>query len=182
MNPQEFNQPTVAEMVAGVAAYLRQERELYVRHSKPLASNLRAMIRPYLSQDLLQKLKTITLTGGTRIPPPPFYAKAKDMSGGKFPDFVHMASITYIDVIVFHDQIEPRWLFHGAVHAAQMSVLGLEKYVDLYVRGFLKHLSWLAIPLEEQAYKLDARYAQNPTEVFSVEDEIKAWEADGRYL
>jgi hypothetical protein len=49
------------------------------------------------------------------------------------------------------------------------------------VRGFLKHLSWLAIPLEEQAYKLDARYAENPTDVFSVEDEIRASLADGRY-
>jgi hypothetical protein len=91
------------------------------------------------------------------------------MSGGRFPDFVHMASITYIDVIVFHDEIEARALFHGTVHAAQMSVLGFEKYVDLYVRGFVKHLSWLAIPLEERAYKLEARFAADREDKFSVE-------------
>lgn len=182
MAPREFTQPSVAEMVTGVAAYYRQEREVYVRHSEPLAAGLCAKIQPYFSKELLDRLKTITLTGGARIPPPHFYAKAKEMSGGKFPDFVHMASITYIDVIVFHDEIEPRTLFHGTVHAAQMSVLGFEKYVELYVRGFVKHLSWLAIPLEAQAYMLDARYAENPSEVFSVEDEIRAWDADGRYL
>ena len=182
MNPQEFTQARIAEMVAGVAAYYRKERELYIRHSEPLAANLRAAIQPYFSKELLDRLKTITLTGGARIPPPPFYAKAKEISGGRFPDFVHMASITYFDVIVFHDQIEPRWLFHGTVHAAQMSALGFEKYVDLYVRGFVKNLSWLAIPLEAQAYKLDARYAENPNEVFSVEDEIRTWEEEGRYL
>ncbi len=167
MNPQEFTQARIAEMVAGVAAYYRKERELYIRHSEPLAANLRAAIQPYFSKELLDRL---------------FYAKAKEISGGRFPDFVHMASITYFDVIVFHDQIEPRWLFHGTVHAAQMSALGFEKYVDLYVRGFVKNLSWLAIPLEAQAYKLDARYAENPNEVFSVEDEIRTWEEEGRYL
>jgi hypothetical protein len=62
-----------------------------------------------------------------------------------------------------------------------MSVLGFEKYVDLYVRGFVKHLSWLAIPLEQQAYKLDARYAENPTDTFSVEAEINAYLQEGRY-
>jgi hypothetical protein len=181
MNPSEFTETTIAEMVATVGAYLRGEREVYVRHSEPLDVNLRAVIQPYFSKELLSRLKTITLHGA-RIPPPPFYAKAREISGGRFPDFVHMASITYIDVIVFHDEIEARTLFHGAVHAAQMSVLGFERYVDLYVRGFVKHLSWLAIPLEEQAYKLDARYAENSTDIFSVEEEIKAWDADGRYL
>ena len=182
MNPQEFTQPTIVEMVAGVAAYYRQEREVYVRHSEPLAANLRAVIQPYFSKESLDRLKTITLTGGARIPPPHFYAKAKEMSGGKFPDFVHMASITYIDVIVFHDEIEPRALFHGTVHAAQMSVLGFERYVELYVRGFAKHLSWLAIPLEAQAYQLEARFAESRTNVFSVEDEIRGWDEEGKYL
>jgi hypothetical protein len=181
MNPHEFTQPTIAEMVTGVAAYYRQEREVYVRHSEPLAENLRAVIQPYFSKELLDRLKTITLTGGARIPPPHFYAKAKEMSGGKFPDFVHMASITYIDVIVFHDEIEPRALFHGTVHAAQMSVLGFDQYIELYVRGFAKHLSWLAIPLEAQAYQLEARFAADQSDKFSVEAEIRSWLQEGRY-
>jgi len=180
MTPQEFTQAKIAAMVAGVAAYMRQERDMYVRHSESLATRLRATIQAYFSPELLDRLKAITLHGA-RIPPPPFYLQAKEMSGGRFPDFVHMASITYIDVIVFHDEIEPRALFHGTVHAAQMSVLGFEKYVDLYVRGFVKHLSWLAIPLEEQAYKLEARFAADPEDKFSVEAEIKAWLEEGRY-
>jgi hypothetical protein len=118
MNAQQFTETSILEMVAAVSAYLRQERDMYVRHSEPLAANLRALIQPYFTEELLGLLKTITLTGA-RIPPPPFYAQAKEMSGGRFPDFVHMTSITYIDVIVFHDEITPRTLFHGAVHAAQ---------------------------------------------------------------
>ncbi len=103
------------------------------------------------------------------------------MTGGRFPDFVHMASVTYVDIIVFHDRIESRALFHGAVHAAQIAILGYEKYVDLYVRGFVKNLSWMAIPLEEQAYKLDTRFAEAPGDIFSVEEEIRLWQRERRY-
>jgi hypothetical protein len=40
----------------------------------------------------------------------------------------------------------------------------------------------VAIPLEEQTYKLEARFAENAADIFSVEDEIKAGDEDGRYL
>src|ERR1700719_4290939 len=123
MSPSDPREESVEEMVAGVASYLRGERSLYLRHSEPLSAALRASISPYFSADFLSTLKAITLHGA-RIPPPPFYAKAKEMSAGRFPDFVHIASITYIDVLVFHDEIAPRTLFHAVVHAAQVAVLG----------------------------------------------------------
>lgn len=44
--------------------------------------------------------------------------------------------------------------------------LGYEQYIDLYVRGFVKNLSWMAIPLEEEAYKLDVRFAEASGDVF----------------
>ena len=181
MNSSQFPEERIQDAVSRVATYLREERELYVRHSEPLAIDLRARMQGYFPEALLSTLKTIILTGA-RIPPPPFYAEAREMSEGRFPDFVHIASVTYIDVIVFHDHIEPRPLFHGVVHATQMALLGFDRYVDLYVRGFVKNLSWLQIPLEDQAYKLDARFAENPGKIFSVEDEIRAWDEEGRYL
>jgi len=181
MDAQQFTEASILEMVAGVTKYLREERQVYLRHSEPLTPDVRQTIEGFFSADLLARLRTITLTGA-RVPPPPFYLKAREMSGGKFPDFVHMDAITYIDVIVFHDRILPRALFHGAVHSAQIAVLGFDKYVDLYVRGFTKHLSWLAIPMEAQAYQLDARFAENPTDIFSVENEIRAASDEGGYL
>ena len=96
-------------------------------------------------------------------------------SSGNFPDFVHLASVTYVDVLVFHDEITVRTLFHGLVHAAQMAFFGLDRYTDLYVRGFVKFRSWIAIPLEAQAYQLDTRFAMSPSVSFSVEDEVRAW-------
>jgi len=86
-----------------------------------------------------------------------------------------------LDIIVFHDEIAARTLFHGLVHAAQMAFLGIERYTDLYVRGFAKSRSWIAIPLEAQAYQLDTRFAMSPAATFSVEEEVKAWTAQGLY-
>jgi hypothetical protein len=180
VDSHEVGEARIKEMTAGVAKYMRGERELYFRHSEALTAEWKAAIGGYFHQELLGNIRTVILQGA-RIPPPPFYTEAKKLSGGRFPDFVHMASITYLDVIVFHDEIKQRTLFHGLVHAAQMAFLGFERYVDLYVRGFAKNRSWLAIALEDQAYKLDARFANDPTRVFSVENEIKLWAEEGRF-
>lgn len=163
-----------------MAAYFSGERDLYFPHSAPLAVERRTTLEPYFSRELLDKLRIVVLEGA-RIPPPPFYGEALAMTGGKFPDFVHMASVTYVDVIVFNERIEARALFHGTIHAAQIHILGFETYVDLYLRGFVKNLSWLAIPLEEQAYRLDERFANAPKESFSVEEEIRQWQREGKF-
>ncbi|HJZ64244.1 MAG TPA: hypothetical protein VKD70_08000 [Candidatus Acidoferrum sp.] len=181
MNPDQLSEARIAEIIYRVAAYFSGERELYLPHSEPLGPVWRETLGPYFSSEILDKIKTVVLQWGARIPPPPFYAEALAMTGGRFPDFVHMASVTYLDVIVFNERIESRPLFHGAVHAAQIAILGTEEYTGLYVRGFLKNLSWMAIPLEEQAYKLDTRFAEAPGEVFSVDEEIRAWLREGKY-
>jgi hypothetical protein len=167
-------------MVSGVAAYFRQEREIYFRASEPLAAEWKTRVQPYFSKSLLERIRTVVLKGA-RIPPPPFYAEAIALSSGNFPDFVHLASITYLDIIVCHDEIVLRTLFHGLVHAAQMALLGFDRYTELYVRGFVKTRSWLAIPLETQAFQLDTRFEMSPAVAFSVEDEVKSWVQKGQY-
>ena len=170
----------VLEMVAGVTDYFRKERALYLPASEPLAAEWKSKVRAYFPQKLLDTVKTVQLEGA-RIPPPPFYADAIALSSGNFPNFVHLASVTYVDVIVFNEKIIPRTLFHGLVHAQQMAHLSLETYADLYVRGFLKTRSWLHIPLETQAFKLEERFLISPPEQFSVEEEVMLWTSQNRY-
>jgi hypothetical protein len=176
----DLTEKRIAEMISGVAVYFRQERDLYFPASEPLTPGWRTAVQAYFSGTLLDRVRAIILKGA-RIPPPPFYSEAMALSSGSFPDFVHLASITYADVIVFHDEIALRTLFHGLVHAAQVAFLGLDRYTDLYVRGFVKSRSWIAIPLEAQAYQLDTRFAMSPAAIFSVEDEVKSWAEQGRY-
>jgi hypothetical protein len=180
MDPSQFSEPNVAGMVAGVTKYLRDDRALYFPASEPLVLEWKTSLRPYFPNSLLDTVRTVTLNGA-RIPPPTFYAKAVALSSGNFPDFVHLASVTYIDIIVFNEAIAPRTLFHGLVHAQQFACLGLEPYVELYVRGFLKTRSWVRIPLEEQAFKLEERFMMTPPKPFSVEEEIKLSLSQGRY-
>jgi hypothetical protein len=180
MDTGGLTEKRIAEMISGVKAYFRQERDLYFPASEPLAPEWKTAVREYFSKTLLDGVRTVILKGA-RIPPPPFYSEAMALSSGSFPDFVHLASITYVDIIVFHDEIALRTLFHGLVHAAQMAFLGFDRYAELYLQGFLKSRSWIAIPLEAQAYQLDTRFAMSPKSVFSVEDEVKSWAEQGQY-
>jgi hypothetical protein len=180
MDPLQLPEERVAEMIARIIAYMQRERSLYLRASDFLLPTWKTTMQSYFPKALLDTVKAITL-GGARIPPPPFYSEAVAMSGGHFPDFVHLASVTYIDVIVFNDTIAPRTLFHGLVHAQQMAALGLDTYVSFYLRGFLKTRSWITIPLEAQAFQLEARFSMTSPEVFSVEEEITRWTRDQRY-
>lgn len=180
MDPSQFPESRVAAMIAEIITYFREERALYLPASNSLSPAIKATLQPYFPKTLLDTVKTVSLEGA-RIPPPPFYAEAAAISGGRFPDFVHLASVTYLDVIVFNDPITPRPLFHGLVHAQQMAALTLDTYVSFYLRGFLNTRSWTNIPLEAQAFQLEARYSMTPPEVFSVEAEVKQWVSEGRY-
>jgi hypothetical protein len=180
MDPVELPEARVAEIISGVAAYPRQERQLYFRASEPLAAGWRTSVQAYFSRTLLDSVRTIILKGAPSRRQP-FYAEAMALSSGNFPDFLHLASVTYLDGIVFHDEIMLRTLFFGLVHAAQMALLGLDRYKELYVRGFVRFRSGIAIPLEAQAYQLDTRFAMSPSENFSVEDEVRAWDEQRQY-
>src|SRR5437868_6066949 len=86
---------------------------------------------------LLQHVRTVELHG-RRLPPPPFYLEARSLGIENLPELTHMASLTFVDVIVFNDLIIERTLFHGLVHAVQFHLLGLERYTELFVRAFLR--------------------------------------------
>ena len=55
----------------------------------------------------------------------------------------------------------------------QYKHLGVEGFADAYVRGFLKGGSYEEIPLEKQAYELEARFAKYPESAFSVEEDVR---------
>lgn len=96
-------------------------------------------------------------------------------------DFRHMPHISHPQLIIFQEKISPRLLFHALVHVVQYAVLGLETYLELYVRAFTHIGSYASVPLEVQAFRLDQRYTENPSSVFSVEDEVRQWADQGKY-
>jgi hypothetical protein len=67
------------------------------------------------------------------------------------------------------------------VHSVQIEVLGLERYAELWVHGFLKTRTHFTVPLEVQAFSLASKFLRPVPERFSVEDQIREWVAAGRY-
>ena len=94
-------------------------------------------MKRFFSPELISRIR-VAEVNSRQIPEPLFYAKAKTMGIRNLPVLAHMASLTFVDVLVFTGPMTERDLFHALVHAAQFEVLGLVNWADLYVRGFLK--------------------------------------------
>ena len=83
-----------------------------------------------------------------------------------------MAGIRFQNVIAHVDRLTRTLLFRELVHAVQYKHLGLEGFAQGYVRGFLSGGSYEEIPLEKQAYELEAKFRMNPDRIFSVEQDV----------
>jgi len=175
-----LNEAKLEEAIARVADFLRAQRELFRPSSIPLERSQRQTMQPFFSASLLEQVRTVTVEGQP-IPNPPFYAEARAMGIQDLPDMTHMASVTFEDVLVFHGAIPNRRLFHALVHVVQFDVLGLERYTELFVRGFLRTRAHVSVPLEAHAFLLESEFAGNPAQAFSVEERVRLWTNQGRY-
>ena len=163
-----------------VAGYLWEQREAFLQLGRFLSEKQKERLRPYFSCNLLERVRLVELHG-RRLPPPPFYQKAKSMGITNLPEMTHMASLTFVDVIVFNEELSERTLFHALVHGAQMQILGLELYTEFFVRSFLRTQAHFNVPLERQAFTLEAQFAAHPSEPFPVEEQIRLWLRERRY-
>jgi hypothetical protein len=126
-------------------------------------------------------LEAVVLCDVPLIENPPFY-RALSASGQPIPlDFSQMTGITFIDTIVIAKQrLQPGWpawlslLFHECVHVCQYRLLGLEAFIDRYVRGWAQNgFSYPVIPLEVQAYQLQGAFDRSG-QIFSVESLVES--------
>ncbi|MGH9741050.1 MAG: hypothetical protein ACRD51_01730 [Candidatus Acidiferrum sp.] len=161
-------------------AYLKGERERYWPQGRHLNAEAKALFARFFAQELLEEVRVVALTG-RRLANPPFYETARKLGIANLPDLAHTTSVTYLDVIVFNEEMTSRALFHSLVHAAQVRVLGPRFYSELFVRGVIRERSYPLAPMKAQAFALDTRFATNPEHGFSVEGEIRAWFNEARY-
>jgi hypothetical protein len=176
----EATENAIAEAVQRVAAYLLQEREHYASAARPLRQDHKARMWPYFSAELLEQVRMVELEG-ERVPAPPFYAEARAQGFDNLPELTHMDSLTFVDVVVFNEKPSERSLFHALVHAVQFQILGLERYTELFVQGFLRTKAHFTVPLEAHAFSLTSQFMRPSPEKFSVEDHVLRWIVDDRY-
>ena len=163
-----------------VLAYLLEQRDRHYAAGDSLRAEHKAQMRPFFSPGILDRVRVVEL-GGARISNPPFYSDATAMGIVNLPQITHMASLTFIDVVVFNERISERALFHGLVHAVQFQILGPERYTRAFVEGFLRTNSHFTVPLEAHTFALESKFVQNPIESFSVEEQVRIWIRERRY-
>jgi hypothetical protein len=179
--------PTLSErqntwVVAQVAEYIDRQRRNFTHRAVSLSRNQMSAMQPFFRANQLDSARVLVLTG-ERVGNPPFYSALVQMGlePAALPNFSFMAAITFVDTIVSHEPFTDRLRFHELVHAVQYQKLGLPEFAAKYVRGFLSGGSYEAIPLERNAYALEARFAAVPAKPFSVSHEVQQWIDHGRF-
>jgi hypothetical protein len=169
----------IVEVSHLVARYILAQRDRYASLASPLSGQQRAALAPFFSSELLGNARVLVLEGEC-VPNPDFYPMLHTMGFGNLPDQSAMAAITFYDVVVAHEPFSPGLFFHEFVHVEQYGQLGIPRFAELYVRGFLNGGSYEAIPLEVNAYTLEDRFRRDPDQGFSVRQEVSKWLAEGR--
>jgi len=175
-----LSEDRIVDAIARLSQYLREQREQFATASEPLDVEHRQLMLPYFSPRLLEAVRTVKLQG-RRVANPSFFSEARAKGFTNLPDFTHMPSVSFEDVLVFHEDISSRPLFHALVHAVQFEVLGLQRYSELFVRAFLRTRSYVTVPLEAHAFTLELKFASHAPEPFSVEEKVRLWANQGRY-
>jgi hypothetical protein len=162
--PEEF-----IRMAANkVAAYISEQRAFFQSKATPIPADEKAALQPFFPADLLDQVKVVR----AKVSDPPFYAQLRSLGIHNMPAFSELAGVTFVDMVVHAAPLTRALLFHELVHVVQYRHLGVAGFADLYVRGFLNGGSYEEIPLEKQAYELEARFAKNG-EVFSVDEDVQ---------
>lgn len=176
----EYSELQILDAIPRMLAFVREGRELYYAAAQPLSEQMISAVGPFFSPELLTSARVVKLSA-CRLSNPSFYPEIRAKGFNNLPDFAHMTSVTFLDVVVFNEGITARNLLHALVHVAQFEILGIGRYVELLLRGFLRTKSYSLAPLKAHAFALDGRYARNKNDIFSVEEEVREWVREDRY-
>jgi hypothetical protein len=169
----------VAQVSELVFQYITAQRQKYSSRAIPLSEQQKAAMAGFFSPQLLDSTRLLVLQG-ERVSNPEFYPMLKGLGFTNLPDQSTMGAITFSDIVVSHEPFRNGLLFHELVHVEQYRQLGIQRFSELYVRGFLNGGCYDAIPLEVNAYGLEHRFEENSARRFSVAEEIEQLRAQGK--
>ncbi len=156
--------------------WVRSQRDRYWPVARVLSEGERSALSRFFDPEILDKARVIIVPV---IENPSFYSDLEQLGLSAPLDFTTMTGITYDDTILVSEARFPvpsHWtslLFHELVHVVQYDLLGVDEFMDQYVRGWEQNgFDYYSIPLERDAYELQARYDSALGEVFSVAQEI----------
>jgi len=164
----------ISQLANMVEEYVTSSRKKYAPQAVSLTDAQRNAMQPFFLPAVLDSARLCVLRG-TRVSNPSMYTMAKMMGIRNLPDFAAMTAITFVDVIVSHQEFTDALLFHELVHVAQYAQMDMKEFAARFVNGFIQGGSYEEVPLEKMAHALEGRFRQNATQAFSVEDEVRKW-------
>lgn len=167
----------VEQITDWVANYIADQRSHFYKRSQPIAFDHVNTLRAFFPNDILS---TVRVARG-HASEPSFYSQLRALGIRNAPPFSDMAGITFRDVVVHAETLTTGLLFHELVHAVQYKHLGVSRFAERYVRGFLTGGSYEEIPLEKQAYGLEDRFTRDRSTPFSVEEDVIEWVRQNRF-
>ena len=167
----------LGQLSAEVARYIKGQRDKYRPAGLPLSSEQRTTMSGYFSTDLLANVRWLSLISEL-VETPTFFVMGLDLVDPSA--FTMMAAITFSDVIVANVPLWNDILFHELVHCEQYRQLGIQRFAEIYAKGYLES-GYHGVPLEEHASMLGTRFELNRNERFSVEQEVTTWIAEARF-
>jgi hypothetical protein len=157
------------------ARYIGYHRKRLFPKSSSIPADTQAQLRAFFPGTVLEETRIIQAV----MPEPVVYPLVKRLGVKGLLEMSAIHAITLMDVVAYPDEIDLDTLFHELVHVVQYRVLGLKRFAELYVKGFLGGGGYEGIPLEKQAYELGDRFRERPTKAFSVEEDVIRRRRDG---
>ena len=157
--------PMVSWMTARYIAYHRRR---LAPKATSIPQEVRTFLQDYFSPAVLTESRSVQAT----MPEPMLYPLVGLFGIKGLLEMSSIGAITLVDVVAYPGELDRARLFHELVHVVQYRVLGLRRFAQLYVKGFLEGRGYEGIPLERQAYELGARFERRPEEIFSVEEDV----------
>ncbi len=164
-------------LIAQGQKWIKEQREKFRPRGRKLTDDTIAKYSPFFEKSLLESIRLLVVPA---LENPGFLeAYRATFAEMALPllDFSEFSGITYVDTTLLVDEFpgaEPDvTLFHELTHAVQYELLGPDKFVELYLLGWINQgFNYAAIPLEMDAYDLQNRFEADPDTPFSVKEEI----------
>ena len=173
-----FTEAEIANYTGLMAAFIKLQREAFISQAAPLPESRQEMFRPFFNEGILKTTLFFHKTDGP-IDSPDFLEELHQ-KGVAF-SLDRLKAITFLDLVVSFEELDPRVQFHELVHTVQFQKMGLKQFANKYFRGLLRTGKYEKIPLEVNAHLLDDAYSKDPSQPFSVESEVQKWINENRF-
>ena len=173
-----FSENEIVHYVNETAAYIKAQREQFAPKAQPLAFAEQGAFRPFFTEAILNTTLFYLKTDGP-VQTPDFISELNDR-GVPF-TLERLKAITFMDVVVAYEQVPAQVRFHELVHAVQYQKMGLKQFANKYLRGLLVKGTYERIPLEANARQLDEAFSKNPSQAFSVDQEVQRWINENKF-